>query len=54
VSDMTYLGDYAANEADRASSAGEDEQTRAIGKGLSAIAHALLEVAAAIRGTDDR
>lgn len=47
---MTEFGDYAENRADRAADrSGDDQQTSAIGLGLSAVAYALLEVAAAIR-----
>ncbi|MFE7246086.1 MULTISPECIES: hypothetical protein [unclassified Streptomyces] len=47
---MSTYGDYAESRADRAAErTGAEEQTDAIGEGLSAIAYALLDVAAAIR-----
>ncbi|NUV89984.1 hypothetical protein G6W61_27880 [Streptomyces sp. KAI-26] len=47
---MTMFAEYAESRADRAADrSGEEEQTGAIGLGLSAIAYALLDVAAAIR-----
>lgn len=46
----SIYSDYAESRADRASEwTSEDGQTDAIGEGLSAIAYALLDVAAAIR-----
>lgn len=45
---MTHYADYAESRADRAADP-DDDQTTAIGAGLSAIAYALLDVAAAIR-----
>ncbi len=46
---MGYAG-WAEQAADHAAGKrGEDEQTEAIGEGLSAVAHALLDVADAIR-----
>ncbi|MGW3927840.1 hypothetical protein ACWECC_07045 [Streptomyces microflavus] len=47
---MTMFADYAESRADRAADyAGDEQQASAIGLGLSAIAYALLDVAAAIR-----
>ncbi|MFJ2922848.1 hypothetical protein [Streptomyces sp. NPDC087307] len=47
---MSVYKDYAESRADRAAEqTGGDKQTDAIGEGLSAIAYALLDVAAAIR-----
>lgn len=50
VPDMTHLGTTAEEKTDGAATwHGEDDRTAAIGEGLAAIAHALLEVAEAIR-----
>jgi hypothetical protein len=50
VADMSTYGHRADRTAEQASvRQGEEEQTDAIGKGLAAIAYALLDVAAAIR-----
>ncbi|MEU0804147.1 hypothetical protein [Streptomyces sp. NPDC005970] len=47
---MTHLGTTAEEKTDGAATwHGEDDRTAAIGEGLAAIAHALLEVAEAIR-----
>ncbi|MFH8760326.1 hypothetical protein [Streptomyces atroolivaceus] len=46
---MTHYADYAESRADRAADQ-DDNQPLSIGLGLSAIAYALLDVAAAIRG----
>uniref|UniRef100_A0AAU3H3K5 Uncharacterized protein n=1 Tax=Streptomyces sp. NBC_01401 TaxID=2903854 RepID=A0AAU3H3K5_9ACTN len=52
---MSVYKDYAESRADRAAEhSGEDKQTDAIGEGLSAIAYALLDVAAAIREHTDK
>ncbi|WP_432004563.1 hypothetical protein [Streptomyces parvus] len=46
----SIYADYAESRADKAAeNTGADSQTDAIGEGLSAIAYALLDVAAAIR-----
>ncbi|MFD9302208.1 hypothetical protein ACFWCB_05865 [Streptomyces sp. NPDC060048] len=46
----TYYSDYAESRADLAiEHRSEEELPQAVGEGLSAIAYALLEVAAAIR-----
>lgn len=45
---MTHYADYAESRADRAADQ-DDNQPLSIGLGLSAIAYALLDVAAAIR-----
>ncbi|WP_327286080.1 MULTISPECIES: hypothetical protein [unclassified Streptomyces] len=47
---MSYLRDQAEDLAIKAKYRdGEDEQTKAVGEGLAAIAYALLDVAQAIR-----
>ncbi|WP_331724385.1 hypothetical protein OG416_36435 (plasmid) [Streptomyces longwoodensis] len=51
---MSYYADYAESRADRAdeqgqTGRGEDALVRVVGTGLSALAYALLDVAAAIR-----
>nr|BAK19813.1 hypothetical protein [Streptomyces rochei] len=50
---MSHYADFAESRADRADDAaqmgGDDALVRALGTGLSALAYALLDVAAAIR-----
>ncbi|MFF8910971.1 hypothetical protein [Streptomyces olivaceoviridis] len=50
---MSHYADFAESRADRADNdaqmGGEDALVRVVGTGLSALAYALLEVAAAIR-----
>ncbi len=47
--DYSIYGRWAERNADRAAGRQGEEQTDAIGEGLSAVAYALLDVASAIR-----